>query len=371
MTFLRRRPEDDPVVMTHDGLPIAVRDDRDDLANQAQPADGYALLSQRCVSRLEFLSPWRPFVTRVLLRTDVARLDRSRYLGTTQGQSEPSQTIHGPSAFIAAYAIPRGPGNPVVPGDVAWSTNPANAIPNELLSQTAISSEELSGAIAFDRIEAGAPLVQKTPSRPDPWQVDWLVESVKTQENVEFVLGAATAADPWRGILNVAGISTFAAGASPYIADILKAIAKGRTARRSPNVAFVSTGLAHVIEVARAATGGPLLDPAPPLAMWPAGMLAMDPRLIVGWLRGVPIVELDSLANGAAATAALVGDFSQVVVTQRVQPNGMLARLDESAHMDFASDKYRYRLAEGFDITMTPNQQTSVYSITAVNAPAP
>jgi hypothetical protein len=367
---LRRRLEDDPIVLDH-GVPIAVRDNRDDLANQTEPAEGYALLSRRCVDRLEFLSPWRPFVTRVLLRTDVSRLDRSRYLGTTQGQSEPSQIIHGPSGFITPYAIPRGPGNPTVPGDVTWNTNPATATPNELLSQTSVSSEELSGAIAFDRVEAGAPLVQKTPIRPDPWIVDWMVESVKTQENVELVSGAASTADPWRGILNVAGISTFAAGASPYIADILKAIAKGRTARRPPNVAFVSTGLAHIIQSARAAGGGPLLDPAPPVQMWPAGMLGMDPRLIVGWLRNVPIVELDSLANGAAATAALVGDFSQVVVTQRVQPNGMLARLDESAHMDFASDKYRYRLAESFDVTMTPNQQTSIYSITAVNAPAP
>ena len=369
------RPRFDPIVSTLAGIPIPIEEPaaavRQDYANGPPQLDGGDLLAQCCVDRLEYLSPWRPFVTRVLLRSDTSRLKRSRYLGTTQGQSEPSQIIHGPSAFITAYAIPRGPGNPVVPGDVAWGTNPATATPNELLSQTSISSEELSGAIGFDRVKAGAPLVEQTPSRPDPWMVDWLVESVKTQENVEFVLGAASTADPWRGILNVAGISTFAAGASPYIADILKAIAKGRTARRSPNVAFVSTGLAHVISSARAAAGGPLLDPAPPTSTWPVGMLAMDPRLIIGWLRGVPIVELDGLANGAAATAAVVGDFSQVVVTHRVQPNGYLARLDESAHMDFASDKYRYRLAEGFDVTMTPNQQTAIYSITAVNSPAP
>lgn len=358
------RDADDPVVMAH-GVPV-----RGDLAGEPPPQPALDLLSRRCVEQLEFLSPWRPFVSRVLLRTDVSRLDRSRYLGTTQGQSEPSQVIHGPSGFIAAYAIPRGPGSPTVPADVAWNTNPATAIPNELLSQTSISSEELSGAIGFDRVEAGAPLVQKAAARPDPWIVDWLVESVKTQENVEFVSGAASTADPWRGLLNVAGISTFAS-ASP-IADILKAIGKGRTARRPPNCAFVSTGAAHIIaSTNRAAGGGPLLDPPPPVETWSAGLLAMDPRLIVGWVRGVPIVELDSLPNGAAAASILVGDFSQVVVTQRVQPNGLLARLDESAHMDFASDKFRYRLAEAWDVSVVPNQQTSIYSITAVNAPAP
>jgi hypothetical protein len=363
---MRWSEQDDPVVLDH-GIPVR----QGDLANEATSAPGLDVLSQRCVARLEFLSPFRPFVSRVLLRTDVNRLNRSRYLGTTQGQSEPSQTIHGPSAFITAYAIPRGPGNPVVPGDVAWGTNPAAAIPNELLSQTSVSSEELSGAIGFDRIQAGAPLVEKTATRPDPWIVDWLVESVAFQERVEFVSGAASAADPWRGILNVAGISTFAAGAAPYISDLRKAIAKGRTARRPPNVAFVSTGLALVIGNAVSAAGGPSLDPPPPLETWPVGMLSMDPRLIVGWIGAVPIVILDSLANGAAATAALVGDFSQVIVTQRVQLNGLLADIAESAHMDFASDKFRYRLKEQFDVTVTPNQQTSIYSITAVNAPAP
>jgi hypothetical protein len=365
---MRRRELDDPIVKSFGGL--AVRDDRNDLANQAQPADGYQLLSQRCVERLEFLSPWRPFVTRVLLRTDVTRLDRSRIGAVSSAQAEPSQVIAGPSGFLTAYVLPKV-GSPAPPGDVTWNTNYATAMPHEILSTTSLTSEELSGAIGFDVVEAGAPLVEKTPTRPDPWVVDWLVESVRAQENVELISGANTNADPWLGLLSVPGISTFAAGASPYIADILKAIAKGRTARRPPNVAFVSTGAAHVIQSARAAGGGPLLDEAPPLEMWPAGMLAMDPRLIVGWVRNVPIVELDSLANGAAAASILVGDFKQVVVTTRVQPNGLLARLDESAHMGFTSDKYAYRLAEGWDATVVPNQAASLYSITAANTPAP
>jgi hypothetical protein len=367
------RPGNDPIVGVFGAsgalLPPPDSAVRQDLANEPAPKDMLDALSQRCVDRLEFLSPWRPFVTRVLLRTDVTRLNKSRYLGTTQAQSEPSQVIHGPSGFLTAYVVPRGAGSPIPPADVTWNTNPATATPNEILSTTSLTSEELSGAIAFDRVQAGAPLVESTPARPDSWVVDWIVESVRAQENAEFVNGAATVADPWRGMLNVAGISTFAS-TSP-VADILKAIAKGRTARRPPNVAFVSTGAANVIQQARAAGAGPLLDPAPPLERWPVGMLAMDPRLIVGWLRNVPIVELDSLPNGAAAASILVGDFSQVVVTHRVQPNGLLARLDESAHMGFTTDKLAYRLAEGWDATVVPNQQTAIYSVTAVNAPAP
>ena len=39
--------------------------------------------------------------------------------------------------------------------------------------------------------------------------------------------------------------------------------------------------------------------------------------------------------------------------------------------MDFATDKYRYRLAENFDITLIPNQGPAIHSVTAINSPAP
>jgi hypothetical protein len=378
--------QDDPVVATigasgaaiaqvHRGdVAGAVRQVNGELANEPEDQVGERLLSQRAVEWIEYNSPFRPFVTRVILRTDISRLNLSRTAGVTGGQADPSQQIAGPSGFISAYVIPRDHSAPVPPADVTWNTNMATAQPAELLSQTAISDEQLSGAIMFDRVEAGRPAPERTPARPDPWTVGWLAKSIRDQENIEFAVGAATNADPWRGLANIAGLSTFAAGASPYIDDALKAIGKLRTAKRSPNAVFVSTGLAHVMRIAKEATTNayilPLEDP-PPLEMWPAGLRAIDPGLIVGWLRGVPIVELDGLPNGGAVTSMYVGDFRNLVMTQRVLDGGILARLAESAHMDFLSDKFRYRLAENWDLTLIPNQGGAIFSVTAINSPAP
>lgn len=349
----------------------AVRVVAGDIANDPEDLTAERYLAQRAVDWIEYQSPFRPFVTRVMLRSDVNRLGLSRYGGVTGGQADPSQIIAGPSGFISAYVIPRDHSAPTPPADITWNTNPATATPAEILSQTAISDELLSNLIEITKIEHGRVTVERVPLRPDPWIVEWLARAVRNQENQEFAAGAATNADPWRGLANMAGLSTFAAGASPYIDDALKAIAKLRTALRQPNAVFVSTGLAHVMRTAKEATTNayilPIEEPPDGWQEW----IPIDPGLIVCWLRGVPVVELDGLPNGGAVTSMYVGDFRNLIMTQRVHDGGLLARLAESAHMDFGSDKFRYRLAENWDITLVPNQGPAIYSVTAINSPAP
>jgi hypothetical protein len=343
-----------------------------DIANLPEAGRLEQLLARGAVAYLERYSPFRPFVTRVILRSDVTRLGLDRYGSATSGAPKPSQIISGPSGFLTAYALPRDDSPPAaIPADVSWNNNPATATPNELLSQTAISNELLSNAIESTRIEAGRPIIEEPPARPDPWTVWWLGEAIKTQENVEFAAGAATNADPWRGLANIAGLSTFAAGASlGQMDDVLKAIAKLRAARRNPNAAFVSTGLAHVMRTAKTTTNAYLMPFEDPPEGW-ADWLTIEPGLIVGWVRSVPIIELDSLPNGAGVTSLYVGDFRNIIMTQRVYAGGMLARLAESAHMDFASDKFRYRLAESWDVTLIPNQGSAIYAVTGITAAAP
>jgi Phage capsid family len=348
----------------------AVRQVAGDIANVPEDIAAERALAQQAVDWIEYQSPFRPFVTRVILRSDVNRLGLSRYAGSTGvGQSPASQIIAGPSGFISAYVVPLS-GVPTPPGDVTWNTNPATAQPHEILSQTSISDELLSNAMAFTTIAQGKPVIERAPVRPDPWIVDWLARSVRNQENVEFAAGAATNADPWRGLANIAGLSTFAAGTPPYIDDALKAIAKLRTALRQPNAVFVSTGLAHIMRTAKETTNAYILPIEEPPDGW-QDLIPIDPGLIVCWLRGIPVVELDGLPNGASVTSLYVGDWRNIVMTQRVLDGGILARLAESAHMDFASDKFRYRLAENWDTTLIPNQGSAIYSVTAINSPAP
>jgi HK97 family phage major capsid protein len=118
-------------------------------------------------------------------------------------------------------------------------------------------------------------------------------------------------------------------------------------------VIFVSPRFAKLMRKAKGTGGGSYLFP-PGLPMF---------------IDTIPIVELDGLPT--AGPHAIVGDFSQIIMIQRLLPNGLLAKVDR-AYLglgQFNVDKEAFRVVERFDIGLVPGAGSSIRVITGITAP--
>jgi HK97 family phage major capsid protein len=177
-------------------------------------------------------------------------------------------------------------------------------------------------------------------------------------ENIAFATGAATNADPFQGLGQMSGFTSQASTAA-LVDDLIEAVFELVVAKRPPNAAFVPVRLAKKIRKLKASTGGSyLFEPDEPLA------IAYGPDDD----DTVPIIPLDGLPN-TAGSVAYIGDFSKLVVLQRLMPNGKLLMAAESPYGGtFVTDSITIRLTERMDMAVIPGYEPSFIKLTGIDA---
>ena len=295
------------------------------------------------------LSPWRRFVTASLLPEDLTRYKEGRS-GFPTG-TDPYTTIGGPSAQVAAFDLRSDHAAVTAPADITWSGT-ATVAPVETIALSTISDEKLGDAFTIDSLDSAAvPVLGRSPI--DPAIAHELTDALNRRSNDSFIGSVGSAADPRHGVTSYAGITSQAAGTTPYIDDAFTAVFNLRVLRRTPNVVFIPPSLAKIWRQAKGSTGGSyLFDPSQPMS-----------------IDGVPVVSIDGIAAGAA-TFFLVGDFSWVQAQWRLMANGRLAMVAKSSlGANFSTDQTTFRIAERWDANLTPGYGPSIVKVTGINAP--
>jgi hypothetical protein len=307
-------------------------------------------LSAAVANRVEQLSAWRPFVTRVMFKAQIK----------AHAVAPMFTTLAGPDGQVEAYSLPADGSAPSIPDPANWATGD-NVTPREIVAITTTTSEFDADARLIGPITAGVPEPEREKDRIDPLLAAHLAEALVRKDSTLFARGAGSNDEPIRGLVHNPNIISRPAGGPISYNALLEQYWALVDDGRFPNAAFVSPTAAKRLRQETDGSGDVIFPPGKP-------MLLDVRREADGSETAVPVVPLYGMPSGgpSGTPCALIGDFRHVVTLHRVMPNGKLVGLASSwiGPDSFSKDRRTWRVAERFDIGVAPGSGDNIVKLT-------